>query len=107
MASAPAKDGKMDVYKSDSGELLEEVTDRRSAVVVVAVTTSAQAEGVIEGVYTDYELKTPFSTLFKFSRFNSARDPHSSRQVFVLRGTAGSSGEEKDAVQMGIVEKVA
>ena len=58
-------------------------------------------------MYTDYELKTPFSTLFKFSRFDSARDPHSSRQVFVLRGTAGSSGEEKDAVQMGIVEKVA
>ena len=31
--------------------------------------TSAQAEGAIEGVYTDYKLPSTFSTDFKFSRY--------------------------------------
>jgi hypothetical protein len=36
--------------------------------------TSAQAEGAIEGVYTDYQLpRNPFSTAFKYSRYD--REP--------------------------------
>jgi hypothetical protein len=33
-------------------------------------TTKAQAEGAIEGTYKDYIMKEPFSSEFKFSRFN-------------------------------------
>lgn len=33
-------------------------------------TTSAQAEGAIEGVHTDYLMADPYSTVFRFSRFD-------------------------------------
>ena len=36
------------------------------------VTTEAQAEGAIEGNFTDYELATVFQTDFKYSRFDMA-----------------------------------
>ena len=36
------------------------------------MTTSAQAEGAIEGVYTDYKLPNPWSTDFVFSHYDSA-----------------------------------
>jgi hypothetical protein len=52
-------------------------------------TTAAQAEGAIEGHWTDYKLETPFSTYFKFSRFNSnAALP---RDVTVLDGARTKS----------------
>jgi len=35
------------------------------------MTTSAQAEGAIEGVYTDYKLLSPWSTDFVFSHYDS------------------------------------
>ena len=37
------------------------------------VTTSAQGEGAIEGVYTDYMLPSAHTTQFKFSCFNALR----------------------------------
>jgi len=37
----------------------------------VESTTSAQAEGAIEGVWVDYKLASPFSTDFKYSRFDA------------------------------------
>jgi len=50
-----AVDGKVDVRNGDE------------------ITTSAQAEGAIEGVYTDYEIDAanPFGTHFKYSRFDA------------------------------------
>ena len=39
--------------------------------VLPPFTTSAQAEGAIEGVYTDYRLKYPSSTNFTYSRFDN------------------------------------
>ena len=36
------------------------------------MTTSAQAEGAIEGVFTEYKLAAPFDTAFKYSRFDDA-----------------------------------
>jgi len=36
-------------------------------------TTSAQAEGAIEGIYSDYEVASAFDTKFKFSRFGLQR----------------------------------
>ena len=38
--------------------------------VLPPFTTSAQAEGAIEGVYTDYRLKYTSSTNFTYSRFD-------------------------------------
>lgn len=43
----------------------------------VEVTTSAQAEGAIDGVYTDYMINDPFETGFKYSRFDAAKAPMS------------------------------
>ena len=37
------------------------------------MTTSAQAEGAIDGVYTDYKLKNHLSTDFAFSRYSRVR----------------------------------
>ena len=34
------------------------------------VTTTAQGEGAIEGVISDYEMRSAFDTRFKFSRFD-------------------------------------
>mmetsp|Transcript_21774 Transcript_21774/g.38420 ORF Transcript_21774/g.38420 Transcript_21774/m.38420 type:complete len:779 (-) Transcript_21774:401-2737(-) len=49
------------------------------------VTTSAMAEGAIEGVASDYEMSSPFDTNFKFSRFDAtAARP---RDVSALTGT--------------------
>jgi hypothetical protein len=51
-ARANPQDGKLDDYTA------------------AEVTTTAQAEGAIEGVYTDYTLSAPFQTAFKYSRFD-------------------------------------
>lgn len=48
-----AKDGKLDDYSKDE------------------VTTTAQAEGAIEGVYTDYMVAAPYQTTFKYSLFDA------------------------------------
>jgi hypothetical protein len=48
------KDGKLDDYSTDE------------------VTTTAQAEGAIEGLYTDYMVAAPFQTTFKYSLFDAA-----------------------------------
>lgn len=55
-----AVDGAKDVYNSMSGG---------------ETTTAAQAEGAIEGVYTDYAMASPFATDFKFSRYNANTAP--------------------------------
>ena len=48
--------------------------------------TAAQAEGAIEGSASDYRMShEPFSTAFRFSRFDAVRAPH--RNVTALTGT--------------------
>ena len=42
-------------------------------------TTSAQAEGAIEGTVSDYEVASVHATEFAFSRFNAAKDEPASR----------------------------
>ena len=58
-----AVDGAKDVYNSVSGG---------------ETTTTAQAEGAIEGAHSDYLMESPFATAYKYSRFNdegaAARD---------------------------------
>jgi hypothetical protein len=54
------------------------------------MTTSAQAEGAIEGVFTDHKVDSPFSTTFKYSHF----DVHSHvapRNVSLLAGAKAAA----------------
>lgn len=64
---AVRRDGKLDEYGADAAPKSAD-SDGRLPVM----TTSAQAEGAIEGIHTDYKLLEgqPFSTAFKFSRFS-------------------------------------
>jgi len=48
-------------------------------------TTSAQAEGAIEGSYRDYQMSSPFATAFRYSRFD-AKVPTPPRNASTLRG---------------------
>jgi len=50
------------------------------------MSTSAQAEGAIEGHYSEYKMRSPFSTQFKYSRFDVNKAPH--RDVLTLAKTA-------------------
>merc|ERR1719409_2491481 len=76
---AIAVDGKMDDHKK-AGE----------------VTTEAQAEGAIEGTWEDYIVATPFSTSFKYSRFDATAAPH--RDVSKLSGAKKAASETPSAV---------
>jgi len=62
---ATVRNGKLDDYGIHA---TPELTD--SDGMLPPMTTSAQAEGAIEGVYTDYKLPSPFSTDFLYSQFN-------------------------------------
>jgi len=53
-------------------------------------TTSAQAEGAIEGHYSDYKMGGPYETDFKFSRFAKHVGPH--RDVSKLSGAKRHRG---------------
>jgi len=48
-------------------------------------TTSAQAEGAIEGSYRDYQMSSPFATAFRYSRFD-AKVPTPPRNASALGG---------------------
>jgi hypothetical protein len=56
-------------------------------------TTTAQAEGALEGKHTDYIMAAPFATDFKYSRFD-AKTPIAPRDVSKLTGdkTAAKAG---------------
>mgnify|MGYP006936380451 CR=1 FL=1 len=65
-------------------------------------TTTAQAEGAIEGKYTDYIMEAPFAIDFKYSRFD-AKAPVAPRDVSKLTGDkttakagAGTSAGSKE-----------
>lgn len=65
-----------------------------------AFTTSAQAEGAIEGTYTDYIAQGPFSTNFKYSRFSTS-SPTAPRNVTALMGAKAPAA---DKISAGSVE---
>ena len=60
--------------------------------------TTAQAEGAIEGVASDYRLASPFATAFKFSRFD-ATAPVPPRNVSALTGRKRRRGSRADAAR--------
>jgi len=67
-----------------------------------SITTSAMAEGAIEGVPTDYQISSPYETRYKYSRFDavprkSALDMAKRAYTTVVRAIAGS-GERKMAL---------
>jgi len=71
-------------------------------------TTTAQAEGAIEGVFTEYIMPSPFDTNFKYSRFDS-KGTVAPRNVTTLSGTktaakAGSSFSAGSTELYGVEE---
>merc|ERR1712060_772921 len=66
-------------------------------------TTKAQAEGAIEGTWTDYKMESKFATAFKYTRFDSASATH--RDVSKLTGikhaAAKSSGKASSIAPAG------
>lgn len=62
---ANVRNGKLDEYAINSAP-----TEADSDGMLPPMTTSAQAEGAIEGVHTDYRLRTCMSTDFKFSQYS-------------------------------------
>lgn len=61
-------------------------------------TTTAQAEGAIEGIFTDYLMSSPFETNFKYARFDS-KGTVAPRNVTRLSGakTAAKAGSGYNA----------
>merc|ERR1712087_1046124 len=53
-------------------------------------TTKAQAEGAIEGTWTDYKMASKFATLFKYTRFDVTSAKH--RDVTQLTGIKHAAG---------------
>jgi hypothetical protein len=62
-------------------------------------TTSAQAEGAIEGRMEDYIVATPFSADFRFSRFNMT-EPVAPHNVSLLAGIKAISTRVMSAASM-------
>ena len=87
------RDGTLDDYDINSAP---EKAD--SDGFLPALTTSAQAEGAIDGVYTDYKLSNLLSTAFAYSRFERTTQPFvwtpSQRTAYTSEwdGLAGSEG---------------
>jgi len=73
-----AVDGKQDMYSDMPG---------------AETTTSAQAEGAVEGVYTDYIVDAPFATDYKFSRFD--RKSAAARNVEALSGSKANKRDRR------------
>ena len=72
---ATRRDGAHDNYDIDSAP-----EKANSDGYLPAMTTSAQAEGAIDGVYTDYKLEHALSTAFAYSRFESVAQPREGPQ---------------------------
>jgi len=68
-------------------------------------TTTAQAEGAIEGIFTEYVIPTPFATSFKYSRFD-ANGMVAPRNVTTLTGVkkAGVKGTSAGSSELFGVE---
>jgi len=57
------------------------------------MTTSAQAEGAIEGVHSEYKLSNAFSTDFKYSRFDHTPAAHGAALTGSLSKRSASTSE--------------
>jgi len=76
---ASVRSGKMDVYAADAA--LEESAPNAEHTPLPPMTTVAQAEGAIDGVFTDYKLLNVLSTSFRFSHFDDPMDAASVEQT--------------------------
>ena len=82
-------DGKMDEYAVEMA-----TASADSDGMLPTLTTAAQAEGAIEGVYTDYLMPTLASTHFKYSRYSKPSAPSASRGVGWGQRSASASDWE-------------
>jgi len=91
------RNGKQDTYPIDSN-----ATDASSDGFLPPYTTSAQAEGAIDGMYTDYKLSSHISTEFKYSRFNQVAKPPLKGGRVTKRA---SSTTERDVASLAALRK--
>jgi len=87
------RNGKTDEYGIDQpGNLRPNAID--SDGMLPPMTTSAQAEGAIEGVYTDYRVPLTGDwramTMFKYSRFNEVSAVQSPKGPLAMRSASSS-----------------
>lgn len=102
---AVRRDGAVDVYD------IEDAPEKANADgYLPPLTTSAQAEGAIDGVHTDYKLDHVLSTTFRYSRFDeSAAQPLASAQDHRVAttsewdGVAGSESLKRQQRALGAV----
>lgn len=57
------------------------------------MTTSAQAEGALDGMYTDYMLKSGASPEFKFSTYHRVAKAGAARDLLHTRARSASTSE--------------
>ena len=81
---ATVRNGKHDAYG-----IIDTPTLADSDDLMPQMTTSAQAEGAIEGLYTDYRLASAFESDFKFSRFGRPR-AHLNTKAPMMRKSSAS-----------------
>ena len=60
------------------------------------MTTSAQAEGAIDGVYTDYKLEQFYLTAFRYSRYDRAAPAASALAGAKMRTASASERHTED-----------
>ena len=89
---AAVRHGKLDEYAVESATLVED-----GRVDLPPMTTSAQAEGAIDGVYTDYKLANVFSTAFKYSRYDRVAPAASALAGTATRTASASERYTEDA----------
>jgi len=96
------RNGRLDEYGIDEfGNNKTALTNSDSDGFLPPLTTSAQAEGAIEGVHTDYKVNGRWSTDFAFSRFERAAravQPSSKRtaQTSDFDGQPGWVGTQRE-----------
>merc|ERR1711971_1181974 len=66
-------------------------------------TTKAQAEGAIEGTWTDYKMESKFSTTFKYTRFDvTSAKPRDVSKLTGMKRAAGKTHSAGKAVSVAL-----
>ena len=98
------RNGKLDHYAIEqaSAATAQTLFNASSTGRLPPMTTSAQAEGAIEGVYSDYRVKAPCETAFTFSRYE--RTPVLSPAGTVLQTVFAAASEQWDGTRGTVSE---
>jgi hypothetical protein len=88
---AAVRNGRLDEYGIDAVLSAPNETTIPGEGVLPPMTTSAQAEGAIEGTHAEYKLPSAFSTTFRYSRFERMPEPHAALKGPVSKRSASTS----------------